>query len=579
MLPPPCLSAQPDIAPHLGMAYGSFQRKRLRRCLEGDSQPTAMSMTSLLAASLTPSSSKLSEKSRWRGPHSLTEVTGTSATNMEIRLDTCKQKKKMSVPARQDNQQDDRTTTNKSLVGMATKTARRWLQRIRVQRQVRKPREERTAPIEPTSPHAALSEYAKVIRNGVCFHTRKYSKKIEERFGNNLEEFGQPDSSSYVPKEDTSHEAAPPEPRRQESVEKEWTEWISLTDRRYRYKRNEPGDEDGYARMKVAMKSTESQRVKISVEWRHERSDGLVDFNWMPILRLEFTVLNYTPFELLMQNSALASYSLPQCPAVPDPFLTYQHVQNQDDCVYMLADLRCIDKKLHGEIFPMEERTRAKQRSNTTNVSPHITSTGKCDRSLSGANFYTSLRLLFSLTLNLIGKRVRPILPLGKSRYGKVLQHNIYGTIRVTAAMCKRATSALQQGLPPLYEGYVYGAETATRNVRNEDQNGTTTSGNHVGAVVTSVAKLDMTFHPPLASLREGCGEVNVQRAFYLRPEPVPKQLERRDDLLAEGHASIHSHPDSEHPDKAGKDQQFKRRIIQHGEFQTSNGQNYLWSW
>ncbi|KRZ25025.1 hypothetical protein T4B_5813 [Trichinella pseudospiralis] len=144
MLPPPCLSAQPDIAPHLGMAYGSFQRKRLRRCLEGDSQPTAMSMTSLLAASLTPSSSKLSEKSRWRGPHSLTEVTGTSATNMEMRLDTCKQKKKMSVPARQDNQQDDRTTTNKSLVGMATKTARRWLQRIRVQRQVRKPREERT---------------------------------------------------------------------------------------------------------------------------------------------------------------------------------------------------------------------------------------------------------------------------------------------------------------------------------------------------------------------------------------------------------------------------------------------------
>ncbi|KRY70412.1 hypothetical protein T4A_13959 [Trichinella pseudospiralis] len=120
---------------------------------------------------------------------------------------------------------------------------------------------------------------------------------------------------------------------------------------------------------------------------------------------LEFTVLNYTPFELLMQNSALASYSLPQCPAVPDPFLTYQHVQNQDDCVYMLADLRCIDKKLHGEIFPMEERTRAKQRSNTTNVSPHITSTGKCDRSLSGANFYTSLRLLFSLTLILIGKR------------------------------------------------------------------------------------------------------------------------------------------------------------------------------
>ncbi|KRY84255.1 hypothetical protein T4D_6421 [Trichinella pseudospiralis] len=86
-------------------------------------------------------------------------------------------------------------------------------------------------------------------------------------------------------------------------------------------------------------------------------------------------------------------------------------------------------------------------------------------------------------------------------------------------------------------------------------QNGTTTSGNRVGAVVTSVAKLDMTFHPPLASLREGCGEVNVQRAFYLRPEPVPKQLERRDDLLAEGHASIHSHPDSEHPDKAGKDQ------------------------
>ncbi|KRY43955.1 hypothetical protein T4A_12050 [Trichinella pseudospiralis] len=37
--------------------------------------------------------------------------------------------------------------------------------------------------------------------------------------------------------------------------------------------------------------------------------------------------------------------------------------------------------------------------------------------------------------------------------------------------MCKRATSALQQGLPPLYEGYVYGAETATRNVRNEDVN------------------------------------------------------------------------------------------------------------
>ncbi|KRY97992.1 hypothetical protein T4B_10540 [Trichinella pseudospiralis] len=37
--------------------------------------------------------------------------------------------------------------------------------------------------------------------------------------------------------------------------------------------------------MKVAMKSTESQRVKISVEWRHERSHGLVDFNWMPILR------------------------------------------------------------------------------------------------------------------------------------------------------------------------------------------------------------------------------------------------------------------------------------------------------
>ncbi|KRZ03698.1 hypothetical protein T4B_2682 [Trichinella pseudospiralis] len=49
-------------------------------------------------------------------------------------------------------------------------------------------------------------------------------------------------------------------------------------------------------------------------------------------------------------------------------------------------------------------------------------------------------------------RQVRPILPLGKSRYGKVLQHNIYGTIRVTAAMCKRATSALQQGLPPLYE-------------------------------------------------------------------------------------------------------------------------------
>ncbi|KRZ03700.1 hypothetical protein T4B_6698 [Trichinella pseudospiralis] len=36
------------------------------------------------------------------------------------------------------------------------------------------------------------------------------------------------------------------------------------------------------------MKSTESQRVKISVEWRHERSDGLVDFNWMPILRYAF---------------------------------------------------------------------------------------------------------------------------------------------------------------------------------------------------------------------------------------------------------------------------------------------------
>ncbi|KRY81621.1 hypothetical protein T4D_12209 [Trichinella pseudospiralis] len=49
---------------------------------------------------------------------------------------------------------------------------------------------------------------------------------------------------------------------------------------------------------------------------------------------------------------------------------------------------------------------RAKQRSNTTNVSPHITSTGNYAHSLSGANFYTSLRLLFSLTLNLIGKRV-----------------------------------------------------------------------------------------------------------------------------------------------------------------------------
>ncbi|KRY80891.1 hypothetical protein T4D_4031 [Trichinella pseudospiralis] len=42
VLPPPCVSAQPDIAPHLGMAYGSFQRKRLRRCLEGDLQPAAM---------------------------------------------------------------------------------------------------------------------------------------------------------------------------------------------------------------------------------------------------------------------------------------------------------------------------------------------------------------------------------------------------------------------------------------------------------------------------------------------------------------------------------------------------------
>ncbi|KRX92979.1 hypothetical protein T4E_433 [Trichinella pseudospiralis] len=150
---------------------------------------------------------------------------------------------------------------------------------------------------------------------------------------------------------------------------------------------------------------------------------------------------------------------------------------------------------------------------------------------------------------------VRPILPLGKSRYGKVFQCNIYGTIRVTAAMCKRATSALQQGLPPLYEVTVAALMITSISKSRHQQNGTTTSGNHVGAVVTSVAKLDMTFHPPLASLREGCGEVNVQRAFYLRPEPVPKQLERRDDLLAEGHASIHSHPDSEHPDKAGKDQ------------------------
>ncbi|KRY39425.1 hypothetical protein T4A_1618, partial [Trichinella pseudospiralis] len=48
---------------------------------------------------------------------------------------------------------------------------------------------------------------------------------------------------------------------------------------------------------------------------------------------LEFTVLNYTPFELLMQNTALASYLLPQCPAVPDLFPLYQDVQNQDDCV------------------------------------------------------------------------------------------------------------------------------------------------------------------------------------------------------------------------------------------------------
>ncbi|KRY39116.1 hypothetical protein T4A_2498, partial [Trichinella pseudospiralis] len=48
---------------------------------------------------------------------------------------------------------------------------------------------------------------------------------------------------------------------------------------------------------------------------------------------LEFTVLNYTPFEPLMQNSALASYLLPQCPAVPDLFPLYQDVQNQDDCV------------------------------------------------------------------------------------------------------------------------------------------------------------------------------------------------------------------------------------------------------
>ncbi|KRX91305.1 hypothetical protein T4E_10829 [Trichinella pseudospiralis] len=51
------------------------------------------------------------------------------------------------------------------------------------------------------------------------------------------------------------------------------------------------------------------------------------------------------------------------------------------------------------------KRTRTKQRGNTTNVPPHITSTGNCTRSLSGANFYTSLRLVFSLTLNLIGKR------------------------------------------------------------------------------------------------------------------------------------------------------------------------------
>ncbi|KRZ00733.1 hypothetical protein T11_1970, partial [Trichinella zimbabwensis] len=78
-----------------------------------------------LAAPVTPSTSKLLEKSGRRGSRSPNGSTGTSATNMERRMVTRGQKKKLSVPVEDGRQEKNGATTSENLVGMATRTRRR----------------------------------------------------------------------------------------------------------------------------------------------------------------------------------------------------------------------------------------------------------------------------------------------------------------------------------------------------------------------------------------------------------------------------------------------------------------------
>ncbi|KRY99624.1 hypothetical protein T4B_3570 [Trichinella pseudospiralis] len=65
---------------------------------------------------------------------------------------------------------------------------------------------------------------------------------------------------------------------------------------------------------------------------------------------------------------------------------------------------------------------------------------------------YTS-QILSAVDLTYRHLRLMKDVMVGTRQAVSCLQYHLYySSFRVTAAMCKRATSALQQGLPPLYE-------------------------------------------------------------------------------------------------------------------------------
>ncbi|KRZ05426.1 hypothetical protein T4B_12366, partial [Trichinella pseudospiralis] len=83
---------------------------------------TLVISVSISAIPVTPGSSKSLKQNGRRGSRSPTEDTGTSATNLETRMVTRGQKKKMGMPVEESRHEECRAETSK---GMATNTSRR----------------------------------------------------------------------------------------------------------------------------------------------------------------------------------------------------------------------------------------------------------------------------------------------------------------------------------------------------------------------------------------------------------------------------------------------------------------------